>query len=72
MIDVAWMENELDQFYSDYNGRKNMKLLIDFEDSKVSIDEGIVPRIDFGKPKMKKKLIASKFIPLKKGRGTLF
>lgn len=73
MIDLAWMENELDQFHEDHSGRKNMKLLIDF-DNPISIEgfEGTNMSFEVGKPKMKKKLTANPFIPIKKGRNTLF
>lgn len=73
MIDLAWMDSELDQFHSDHRGHKNMKLLIDFDSTNVSINDDSVPVISFGAPKMKKKLTASKFIPTKPGsKGSLF
>lgn len=71
MIDSIWMDKELDQFHADHEGSKDMKLLVDFDQASISFEGTGV--IDFGKPKMKKKLTASKFIPPKKGsKGSLF
>jgi len=64
MIDFEWMEKELDQFHEDNERPKDMRLLIDFD----NIDLGYsAPSFEPGKPKMKKKLTANKWIPNKKG-----
>jgi len=66
MIDFEWMEKELDQFHEDNERPKDMRLLIDFD----NIDLGYsAPTFELGKPKMKKKLTANKWVPNKKGNS---
>jgi len=61
------VEKDLDDFYSDRDRFKGMRMLVDFNASEYEHD---VPKLDLGKPKFKKKLKASKFI--KGNKGSLF
>ena len=71
MIDFAInMDNELDEFYNDRENDKNFKLLIDFEQSDIEYSSKPLKMQEF-KPKLKKKLKASKFIP-KSNKKSLF
>jgi hypothetical protein len=69
MISFDWMEKELDQFHEDHDGRKNMKALIDFDQIDISFSE---VGLEFSTPKMKKKLTANPWTPLKNNKGQLF
>jgi hypothetical protein len=69
MIDFSWMDQELDQFHDDHEGRRNLKMLIDFQQSKISYTG---PVFNPGTPKMKKKLTAHKWIKQGKDKGSLF
>ena len=53
MIDFSWMDQELDQFHDDHDGRKSLKMLIEFQQSGISYR---APVFNPGTPKMKKKL----------------
>jgi len=71
MIDfVINMDDELDEFYNDRERDKNFKLLIDFDQSDIEYDSKALNIEEF-KPKLKKKLKASKFIP-KSNKKSLF
>jgi len=69
MIDFSFMDQELDQFHEDHEGYKNLKLLIDFQQSGISYSG---PVFNPGEPKMKKKLKAHKWIKDSKDKGSLF
>ena len=72
MIDFAVeMEQELDDFYNERKKHKNYKLLIDFEQSDIEYQTKGMEMHDY-KPKMKKKLRASKFIPKSNNKKSLF
>lgn len=71
MIDfVVNMEQELDDFYNERERHKNFKLLIDFKQPDIEYNTKDIKMEDY-KPKLKKKLIASKFIP-KSNKKSLF
>ena len=71
MIDfVINMDDELDEFYNDRERDKNFKLLIDFDQSDIEYDSKALNIEEF-KPKLKKKMKASKFIP-KSNKKSLF
>lgn len=63
------MDDELDEFYEEESKHKSLKMLIEFEDL---LTEYNSKDISFGKPKMKKKLTASKFIPKRGNNKSLF
>lgn len=72
MIDfVVEMEQELDDFYNEREKHNNYKLLIDFEQSDIEYQTKGMEMQDY-KPKMKKKLRASKFIPKSNNKKSLF
>lgn len=72
MIDFAVeMEQELDDFYNEREKHNNYKLLIDFEQSDIEYQTKGMEMQDY-KPKMKKKLRASKFIPKSNNKKSLF
>ena len=68
-IDELMIDDELDDFYRDRDRFKGHKLLIDFE----QIELKFTPK-DFsaGKPKMKKKQTAAKYIKPSRDKGSLF
>lgn len=66
MTGFEWMEKELDQFHEDNERPRNMKLLIDFNSLDMNYS---APSFELGKPKMKKKLTANKWIPNKRGNS---
>jgi len=65
------MEEDLDDFYAERKRHNNFKLLIDFEQSSVEYTPKDM-KMEEVKPKMKKKLIASKFIPKSNNKKSLF
>ena len=70
MIDFELqMEQEFDDFYEERKKHKNLKMFIEFEglDTEYSSKE-----IKFEKPKFKKRLKASTWIPKSKGKNSLF
>jgi len=68
-IDELMIDNELDDFYRDRDRFKGYKLLIDFE----QIELKFTPHdFNVGKPKMKKKQKAAKYIKPSGGKGSLF
>tara|TARA_R110000772_G_scaffold105909_2_gene207748 strand:+ start:6236 stop:6448 length:213 start_codon:yes stop_codon:yes gene_type:complete len=70
MIDFnLLMEDELDDFYNEQSKHNNLRMLIEFEDMLTDYD---TKGMDLGKPKMRKKLTASKFIPKKGNNKSLF
>lgn len=72
MIDfIVEMEQDLDDFYNEREKHNNHKLLIDFEQSDVEYQSKGIKMKDY-KPKMKKKLRASKFIPKSNNKKSLF
>lgn len=63
------MQDELDDFYSERERHNNLKLLLDFDSILTDYSS---KEIKFNAPKMKKKLIASKFIPKRGNNKSLF
>jgi hypothetical protein len=63
------MQDELDDFYSERERHNNLKLLLDFDSILTNYGS---KEIKLGEPKMKKKLIASKFIPKRGNNKSLF
>lgn len=71
MIDFTiQMEQELDDFYNERERHNNLKMLIDFEQSNIEYTSKKM-NIEDSKPKLKKRLKASKFIP-KSNKKSLF
>jgi uncharacterized membrane protein YjjP (DUF1212 family) len=71
MIDFTiQMEQELDDFYNERERHNNLKMLIDFEQSSIEYTSKKM-NIEDSKPKLKKRLKASKFIP-KSNKKSLF
>lgn len=61
------VEGDLDDFYKDRDRFKGFRMLVDFSASTYDHD---APKIEVGKPKLKKKLKVSKFIkPSNKGKS---
>lgn len=72
MIDfTVEMEQELDDFYNERARHNNLKMLIDFEQSEIEYESKKM-NIEESKPKMKKRLKASKFIPKSNSKKSLF
>lgn len=72
MIDfIIKMEQELDDFYDERSRHNNLKMLIDFEQSSIEYDSKKI-NIEDSKPKLKKRLKASKFIPKSNDKKSLF
>ena len=53
MRDLSWMDQELDQFHEDHEDRRNLKMLIEFQQSGLTYSSAV---FNPGTPKMKKKL----------------
>lgn len=68
-IDELMIEEELDDFYRDRDRFKGYKLLIDFEQIKLKFT---LNDFTVGKPKMKKKQMAAKYIKPRRDKGSLF
>lgn len=63
------MQEEFDDFYEESKRHKNLKMFIDFK----SLDtEYKSKEIKFDKPKFKKRLKASKWIPKSNNKSSLF
>lgn len=61
------VDSDLDDFYKDRDRFKGFRMLVDFSASQY---DHSAPEIEVGKPKLKKKLKASKFIkPNNKGKS---
>lgn len=69
MRDLSWMDQELDQFHEDHEGRRNLKMLIEFQQSGLTYSSAV---FNPGTPKMKKKLKAHKWVKDNKDKGSLF
>lgn len=70
MIDFElMMQEEFDDFYEESKKHKNLKMFIEFEGLDTEYNS---KGIEFGKPKMKKKLTASKWIPKSNNKSSLF
>ena len=72
MIDfLIAMDQELDDFYNEKDKHNNYKLLVDFDQSNIEYSTKGMKMEDY-KPKLKKKLNASKFIPKSNNKKSLF
>ena len=72
MIDFAiTMDQELDDFYNERERHNNFKLFIDFDQPDIEYTSKEF-KVEEHKPKLKKKLKASKFIPKSNSKKSLF
>ena len=72
MIDFTiQMEQDLDDFYNERKRHNNLKMIIDFEQSSIEYESKQI-NIEDSKPKLKKRLKASKFIPKSNDKKSLF
>jgi hypothetical protein len=71
-IEEAMIDKELDDFYRDLNRFKGHKLLVNFKQSEIDLDQDNINDFKISKPKYKKKQKASTYIKPSRDKNSLF